>query len=220
MSKSAYADRFMLKLLLLLIVGLLPQIAWGDVENDPEKFSKSSCPAYADFLIGEEVEPQPGCNKAENFVIIHAGDPDWEFFTKYEEIPAGQSVVTYLLRARAASEVASPRVSYEESDLADRLSFSTFDRANDFERSVTYSAVLSELKVEAILEMCKTSSLCHSLEPFSTFSNLLGEKYSYLDGIPSKVLLRCLLKADGFSTPIKVVLQSARALSCFKGTVR
>ncbi|WP_227268742.1 hypothetical protein [Roseobacter weihaiensis] len=202
--------------ILSLLSLLSPSNLAAEINNSRDIFQNSNvCSSYRSFLAKEDHDDSVICDAFTELLLSNSELGVSQFLRAVISDFEPTSAISFLAKGQLALVRGLPAEAFIWWDIADRELFHDLASSHDFERAITYSALLSGLKVSIIKSWCAAeTAACSELRPYTSLIETLGPVAEGLDNYRSDFLLLCLIKTDSYRIPIREVLSSEAYLAC------
>jgi len=189
----------------------------GTVRNVESVFQRiSPCSEYESLLNGEASAPSPDCHAIENFIISGSELNVRHLLERMEGQVSPDSSLGSLVGLLLATLSRDPVAIYNSANLASGRMALQLAASGDLERAAVYSNLSEDIRLQSVVKLCRGNTLCDDLMGISSMSRTLGEEFAYLDGISPDGTSYCLLRSDGYTVPIRNVIQSKYFNKCIE----
>jgi len=186
----------------------------AEQDTDPSIFKQyGACSEYHRFLSGQSYHFSTACHALPEFLMAHADLSYQDFVVEAARNYREESGLRMMLNTLYSLQEQDEAATFYWADQTDRTLFARMHASKDYSRAFLYSLLLSGIKYKVLDAMCEPSE-CKLGEIEFLATDELGEDYSIIDQVDFDLVLMCLVRVDGFVTPVSKVVSSQRFQTC------
>lgn len=205
---------FKIWIVVCLLLQLFISPVSADQDTNPSVFERyGACLEYHRFLSGHGDYSTDACHPLPEFLMAHADLSHQDFIVAAGRNYSNVSGLSLVINTLYSFQNSDNAATFYWGDQADRTLFARMHVAQDYSRAYLYSLLISGIKYEVLDIICESSE-CNEGTIEVSATDELGDDYSIFDQVSSDMGLLCLLRTDGFVTPIANVVSSQRFQAC------
>jgi len=205
---------FRIWIVVCFVLQLIVAPVAAEQHTDPSIFKQyGTCSEYHRFLSGQSDHLSTACHALPDFLMAHADLSHQDFIVEAARNHREESGLAMMLSTLYSLQEQDEAATFYWADQADRTLFAQMRVSQDYSRANLYSWLLSGIKYKVLDAVCEPSG-CKLGEIEFSATDELGEDYSIIDQADFDVVLMCLVRADGFVTPVSKVVSSQRFQAC------
>lgn len=192
--------------------------AFAEINNPTNPFENiTPCTAYDTFLSGEgTITTIEACSPIVKFLIAADSDQlDTQDFLAKLATAGNKSALGALATLAYLPPTTNPIARYQAAQSAATVISKTMGKSQDDERAALYSNLALKIQDQTVAQLCATRTECGVLPDLrQTVSSSMGPEFKDFDSADAEATLACLLRTDGYATPIRAVLRSPKFEFC------